>query len=292
MKFAKRLIAASIVGIATFNTSEQPIIPTVVKEIIVNPVEKELTNIQGVTKIIQQTRKGLSENFGIKGTKIENACSEIETSNYIDPVKLKKFAELNPNCRLILQNLKYLETIKLFYSNNSLELNLSTDINEEKLHKYINSRTKGKCPLTAQDFIKISNKYKIPVQLTIAMGLLESQLGTALVNNPKDINGPKINSRSVDTKNMFNVGVFDAGENKMAKEDSANNEFHLTWESGLDRFGKLLKDKYSPKNSDFLLRPFLVTNAMRPIGGRYAWNSEYTKTLAKLMVTIDSKISN
>ena len=88
---------------------------------ITDPLEKKLNTIQGLQSEIQLTKKGLSNNFGIKGKTIEKVCPNVDHTQYIDPIKLKNFADLGPSCRLILQNLKYLETIKEFISKSTQE---------------------------------------------------------------------------------------------------------------------------------------------------------------------------
>ena len=129
----------------------------------------------------------------------------------------------------------------------------------DRIQKIINRYSGGKSPFTAQDYIEVSKSTGVPIDLLLAQGIQESNLGTQ--------------GRAVRTKNVGNVGNTDDGT------DSYNN----SWKDGLYRQANLLKKEYKVSGISDVQR--LVSNDfIRPVkGGRYASAKNYGASIGQLL---------
>ena len=129
----------------------------------------------------------------------------------------------------------------------------------DRIQKIINRYSGGKSPFTAQDYIEVSKSTGVPIDLLLARGIQESNLGTQ--------------GRAVRTKNVGNVGNTDDGT------DSYNN----SWKDGLYRQANLLKKEYEVSGISDVQR--LVSNDfIRPVkGGRYASAKNYGASIGQLL---------
>jgi flagellum-specific peptidoglycan hydrolase FlgJ len=148
--------------------------------------------------------------------------------------------------------------------------------NEEKIQSYIDARTSGKAPVSAKDFISISKETGVPVDLMLAQAVQESNIGTI--------------GRAVATKNIFNVGNITAGDKSAAKMDG-NSEFQNDWVSGIKRYADVIKNEYFKKDESISADKIISNDFVRPIGGRYAEDPNYTTTIKSILGTIRKKIN-
>lgn len=115
------------------------------------------------------------------------------------------------------------------------------------IQKYIDQNSGGKSPLTAQDYIDVSKKYGVPIELLLAQGRLEANFGTK--------------GKSVRTKNIGNVGNDDAGHLK----------YMNSWKQGLEAHAKLIRDDYAKDPNNVSTQEILDNGFVRPRkGGAYA----------------------
>lgn len=137
--------------------------------------------------------------------------------------------------------------------NNQNNTNMQIDsLNKEKIQKVIDLYSGGKSPLTADDYIKVSQMTGVPVDALLTQGALESNFGTR--------------GRAVETKNVGNVGNTDSGQ----------NEYQNSWFDGLLRQATLLKNEYANPDGSFTADIFIENDFRRPVlGGRYATDPDY-----------------
>jgi hypothetical protein len=95
-------------------------------------------------------------------------------------------------------------------------------IDVAKFQEIMNKYSKGRrSVISAAAFIKTCEEHGFDPALALSMAIMESNVGTA-------------GDRSLRTKNMFNVGNDDAG----------NNRYFATWEQGLVAYIDLMKRRY------------------------------------------------
>ena len=135
-------------------------------------------------------------------------------------------------------------------------------LTKENIQGIINKYSKGKSPLTAENYIKVSNETGVPIELLLVQGIQESNFGTA--------------GRAVRTKNVGNVGNTDDG--------SARNM--NSWEDGLRAQANLLRKEYGATSMS-AVRNLMSNGLVRPKEkARYASDSQYEKRLSGLLKTI------
>lgn len=131
------------------------------------------------------------------------------------------------------------------------------------VQKIIDKYSGGKAPLKAEDFIEVSQKYGVPLDLMLAQAIVESNIGTK--------------GRAVKTNNIFNVGNTDDG----------SNEYQKDWKAGLERYAKLIKDEYATDPNNITTQGILNNDFVRPKrGGRYA-TAKYTPQVTKILNEIN-----
>lgn len=131
------------------------------------------------------------------------------------------------------------------------------------VQKIIDKYSGGKAPLKAEDFIEVSKKYGVPLDLMLAQAIAESNIGTK--------------GRAVKTNNIFNVGNTDDG----------SNEYQKDWKAGLERYAKLIKEEYASDPNNITTQGILNNDFVRPKkGGRYA-TSKYTPQVTKILNEIN-----
>lgn len=135
----------------------------------------------------------------------------------------------------------------------------------ERIQSVINKYGRGKSPFTAKDYLEVSKNTGVPVDLLLAQGIQESNLGTQ--------------GRAVRTRNVGNVGNTDNGAEN--HQDS--------WLNGLYREANLLKNEYKVSSAADVQR--LISNDfIRPVkGGRYASASNYGSKVGNLLNTLHGK---
>lgn len=138
------------------------------------------------------------------------------------------------------------------------------DPNDPKsVQAIIDKYSGGKAPLKAEDFIEVSKKYGVPLDLMLAQAIAESNIGTK--------------GRAVKTNNIFNVGNTDDG----------SNEYQKDWKAGLERYAKLIKDEYATDPNNITTQGILNNDFVRPKrGGRYA-TAKYTLQVTKILNEIN-----
>ncbi len=140
----------------------------------------------------------------------------------------------------------------------------STNVDLDKLQSIIDKYSKGKSPLKAKDFVKVSNDTGVPVDLMLAQAIQESNIGT---------NG----ARPIKTKNAWNVGNVDSG----------SNEYQGSWLDGAYRYANLIKNEYAPNPNNIKAEDIIANDFVRPKkGGRYATDPQYTKKISSLVTSI------
>ena len=135
----------------------------------------------------------------------------------------------------------------------------------DRIQKIINRYSGGKSPFTAQDYIEVSKSTGVPIDLLLAQGIKESNLGTQ--------------GRAVRTKNVGNVGNTDDG----------TASYTNSWKEGLYRQANLLKKEYKVSGTSDVQR--LVSNDfIRPVkGGRYASAKNYGASIGQLLNKIHGR---
>ena len=135
-------------------------------------------------------------------------------------------------------------------------------LTKENIQGIINKYSKGKSPLTAENYIKVSNETGVPIELLLVQGIQESNFGTA--------------GRAVRTRNVGNVGNTDDG--------SARNM--NSWEDGLRAQANLLRKEYGATSMS-AVRNLISNGFVRPKDkARYASDPQYEKRLSGLLKTI------
>ena len=135
-------------------------------------------------------------------------------------------------------------------------------LTKENVQGIIDKYSKGKSPLTAENYIKVSNETGVPIELLLVQGIQESNFGTA--------------GRAVRTKNVGNVGNTDDG--------SARNMD--SWEDGLRAQANLLKKEYGATSKE-AVRGLIENGFVRTKDkARYASDPLYEKRLSGLLKTI------
>lgn len=138
----------------------------------------------------------------------------------------------------------------------------------EGLQMAIDYWAKGKAPVTATDFLEVFRSTGVPVDLMLAQAVQESTVGT---------NG----RRSIETKNMFNVG----------NSDDGSNRYMSTWKQGIYIYANLIKSKYAldPNNitaENIVLPTFVRVNNGSKSGARYASDPNYETKIMSIVNTI------
>lgn len=137
--------------------------------------------------------------------------------------------------------------------------------NPSKVQSIINKYSGGRSPLTAKDYIEVSNRTKVPIELLLAQSILESNIGTK--------------GMAVRTQNVGNVGN---------NGNTGKTTNHGGWRRGLDNMANLLKNDYHAQSEADIQR-LINTNFLRPVkGGRYAEESDYGQNVAKLIKNISN----
>lgn len=147
-------------------------------------------------------------------------------------------------------------------SKSSIPVYKDGGLTKKNIQGIINKYSKGKSPLTADNYLKVSNETGVPVELLLVQGIQESNFGTA--------------GRAVRTKNVGNVGNTDDGK---ARNMSS-------WEDGLRVQANLLKREYGATSMDAVKN--LVQNGFvrTKDKARYASDPQYEKRLSGLLKTI------
>lgn len=147
-------------------------------------------------------------------------------------------------------------------SKSSIPVYKDGGLTKENIQGIISKYGKGKSPLSAENYIKVSNETGVPVELLLVQGIQESSFGTA--------------GRAVRTKNVGNVGNTDDG--------SARNIG--SWEDGLRAQANLLKKEYGATSKE-AVRGLIENGFVRTKDkARYASDPLYEKRLSGLLKTI------
>ena len=135
-------------------------------------------------------------------------------------------------------------------------------LTKENIQGIINRYSKGKSPLTAENYIKVSNETGVPIELLLVQGIQESSFGTA--------------GRAVRTKNVGNVGNTDDGSSRNMN----------SWEDGLRAQANLLRKEYGATSMS-AVKNLISSGFVRPKDkARYASDPQYEKRLSGLLKTI------
>lgn len=145
------------------------------------------------------------------------------------------------------------------------------DPNDPKsVQAIIDKYSGGKAPLKAEDFIEVSKKYGVPLDLMLAQAIQESAIGTK---------GMATRSHNIfNIKNNGNTGrLTDQG----------------SWKQGLENYAKLIRDEYTTDGKTVDVGTLLSTDFKRPKkGGFYAEEKgAYTGRLRTLIQEINPNAS-
>jgi hypothetical protein len=141
-------------------------------------------------------------------------------------------------------------------------------INTEGIQAAIDHWAHGRAPVTANDFIEVSVTIGVPVDLMLAQAVQESQIGTS-------------GGRPTATKNMFNVG----------NTDSGNNKYMNSWKDGIYVYANLIKKHYAPDPNNITAESVILPKFVRmhngtKSGDRYASDVNYETKLFAIIKTI------
>ena len=138
--------------------------------------------------------------------------------------------------------------------------------NEAKVQAIINKFSTNS-PFSAKDFIEVSKSTGVPIELLLAQGIQESNLGTK--------------GMAVRTKNIGNVGN---------NGNTGKTTYHNNWIDGLYKQANLLKTDYIANSYEDIDR-LLNTNFLRPKkGGRYAEENNYAHAISKRLNEISESL--
>jgi hypothetical protein len=124
-------------------------------------------------------------------------------------------------------------------------------------------------PVPYEDFIYVSNKYGIPVELIIAMAAKEGNIG--------------VGERQVKTKNFFNWGNTTAGDTLKGKEQDKYNRYFSTWRDGLEVWADGMVRLYRPEDGDWSALWSEEGAFVNKDGKRYAADKNYEKSIRDII---------
>ena len=149
----------------------------------------------------------------------------------------------------------------------SPNIDFNTDSVEKVMAHWTTDQGRKKSEITPQMIIGVSNKYNIPVEVTMAMLATEGNFGTS--------------ERQVKTKNPFNWGNTTSGDDKSGKEQDKFNKYYDTWEEGIDAWGEGFSRLYRPESGNW--SELWEKEFVRKDGKRYATDKNYEKTIASIV---------
>lgn len=141
------------------------------------------------------------------------------------------------------------------------------DPNDPKsVQAIIDKYSGGKAPLKAEDFIEVSQKYGVPLDLMLAQAIQESAIGTK--------------GMATRSHNIFNVRN-NGNTGRLTDQGS--------WKQGLENYAKLIRDEYTSDGRTVDVNTLLSTDFKRPKrGGYYAEEKgEYTGALKRIISEIN-----
>ena len=145
------------------------------------------------------------------------------------------------------------------------------DPNDPKsVQAIIDKYSGGKAPLKAEDFIEVSQKYGVPLDLMLAQAIQESSIGTK--------------GMATRSHNIFNVRN-NGNTGRLTDQGS--------WKQGLENYAKLIRDEYTTDGKTVDVGTLLSTDFKRPKkGGFYAEEKgAYTGRLRTLIQEINPNAS-
>jgi hypothetical protein len=149
----------------------------------------------------------------------------------------------------------------------SPEIKFDAPAVEKVIAHWTTDQGKKESPITPEMIIGVSNKYDIPVEITMAMLATEGNFG--------------ISERQAKTKNPFNWGNTTGGDDKSGKEQDKFNKYYDTWEEGIDAWGEGFSRLYRPESGDW--SELWEKEFVRKDGKRYATDENYEKTIASIV---------
>lgn len=149
----------------------------------------------------------------------------------------------------------------------SPDINFNANSVEKVIAHWTTDQGREKSPITPSMIIGVSNKYDIPVEITMAMLATEGNFG--------------IGARQKKTKNPFNWGNTTGGDTKSGKEQDKFNKYYETWEEGIDAWGEGFSRLYRPENGDW--SKLWEKEFVRKDGKRYATDKNYEKTISTII---------
>lgn len=147
------------------------------------------------------------------------------------------------------------ESKKKVETNSYPTLKGEIDIND--IQNFIDKKSNGKSPLSAEDYVSVAKKYDVPVDILLAQGALESNFGTK--------------GLGADTRNVGNVGN---------NGNTGKKTYMDSYIDGLEKMASLLSRRYRPEDGDW---NSLLKNFVNDKGYRYAEELGYEKALSGLV---------
>jgi len=133
----------------------------------------------------------------------------------------------------------------------------------QQIQRVIDHYTKGICPVKAEDFVRVSEKTGVAIDLMLAQGIQESRLGTL--------------GRGARTHNIYNVGNVDSGANREMND----------WVNGMLVYGRLMAQFYGKTAEEVLARGFRRTDN----GCRYATDPNYVNAIRRLVTAVRKRLA-
>lgn len=127
----------------------------------------------------------------------------------------------------------------------------------KRIQHVLDYYTHGQCPLTADDFLHISQATGLSVDVMLAQGVLESHLGT-------------VGRRPLMTHNLYDVGNVDSGA----------NSYMSSWIAGATRYATLVATKYGKTGEQLIARNFERIDGNGRYASDHAYVQKFTATLA------------
>lgn len=149
----------------------------------------------------------------------------------------------------------------------SPKIKFDTPAVEKVIAHWTTDQGRKESPITPEMIIGVSNKYDIPVEITMAMLATEGNFG--------------ISERQAKTKNPFNWGNTTGGDDKSGEEQDKFNKYYDTWEEGIDAWGEGFSRLYRPESGNW--SELWEKEFVRKDGKRYAEDKNYEKTIASIV---------
>jgi hypothetical protein len=149
-----------------------------------------------------------------------------------------------------------------------------------KTREYIKKYSKGEPILDAEMVVNTAQKSNFPLDLILIQAHTESHFCT--------------NGRAIQSKNCWNVGNFDGGDNKPTNCQDGQTTCLDSYQKGLDLYIRYMESCHFHENETISVQKFFDRNfsiirqgssICGPIGARYATDVKYRQNLTTVLQT-------